>query len=317
MENKMTLRKFHPGQQGVIATQGSRLQSSGKVGLVDKIVWSNLPGRWAGQPALFPAILHPISKVVLLVSLFSLLVAGYPAVQFALAGLTGDVADSLPVVLTGRQLAQGSATPALLLLNPDQLVTPINGGATTLTVRVRDAASQPVPGVTVQVRSTLGNVTPASVTTDGNGAAVVTFTAGSVPGQAQVVAETGGLTQEAAIQVVKPTDPLANTLTVTINASRLDPGQSLPMQATLRDVGGAPLAGELVSFFGSLGEVTPASAMTDADGRVTFTYRAGNAAGQAMITTLAGYTTASATIQVGDPAQPGPANRLFLPLVNR
>jgi hypothetical protein len=36
-----------------------------------------------------------------------------------------------------------------------------------------------------------------------------------------------------------------------------------------------------------------------------------------MITTLAGYTTASATIQVGDPAQPGPANRLFLPLVNR
>jgi hypothetical protein len=57
--------------------------------------------------------------------------------------------------------------------------------------------------------------------------------------------------------------------------------------------------------------------MTDANGRVAFTYRAGNAAGQAMITTLAGYTTASATIQVGDPAQPGPANRLFLPLVNR
>jgi hypothetical protein len=262
-------------------------------------------------------LIQPMTKTIVLVSLFSLLMVGYPTLQQALTHLTGIAVSAPPDILTRGQLAQGSATPALLLLNPDQLVTPIHGGATTLTVRVRDAASQPVPGVTVQVHSTLGNVTPASVTTDGNGAAVVTFTAGSVPGQAQVVAETGGLTQEAAIQVVNPTEPLANTLTVTINASRLDPGQSLPVQATLRDAGGAPLAGELVSFFGSLGEVTPASAMTDANGRVTFTYRAGNAAGQAMITTLAGYATASATIQVGDQAQPGPANRLFLPLVNR
>lgn len=278
---------------------------------------SNLPGRWADQPALLRMKLQSISKTIVLVSLFSLLVAGYPALQHALNRLTNAVADSQLVVLTGGQLAQSSATPALLLLNPDQLVTPINGGTTTLTVRVRDAASQPLPGVIVQLHSTLGSVAPASVTTDHAGAAVVNFTAGSVPGQAQVVAETGGLTQEAAIQLVKPTDPLANTLTLNINASQLDPGQALPVQVTLRDAGGAPLAGELVSFFGSLGEVTPASAMTDAEGRVTFTYRAGTTAGQAMITTLAGYTTASATIQVGDPAKPSPANRLFLPLVNR
>ena len=262
-------------------------------------------------------LLQQTSKTIVLVSLFSLLVAGYPAVRHALNRLTNAVADSQPVVLTGGQLAQSSATPALLLLNPDQLVTPINGGATTLTVRVRDGASQPLPGVTVQLRSTLGSVTPTSVTTDQAGAAVVTFTAGSVPGQAQVVAETDGLTQEAAIQVVKPTDPLANTLILTVNASRLDPGQALPVQVALHDAGGAPLSGELVSFFGSLGEVTPASAMTDANGRVTFTYRAGNAAGQAMITVLAGYTTASATIQVGDQGQSNPPNRLFLPLINR
>jgi len=262
-------------------------------------------------------LVQPMSKTIVLISLFSLLVAGYPALQQALKHLTGVATSAPPVMLTGGQLAQSSAPPALLLLNPDQLVTPINSGTTTLTVRVRNAASQPLPGVIVQLRSTLGSVAPASVTTDGNGAAVVNFTAGSVPGQAQVVAETGGLIQEAAIQVVKPTDPLANTLTLTVNASRLDPGQALPVQVALRDAGGAPLAGELVSFFGSLGEVTPASAMTDANGRVTFTYRAGNAAGPAMITTLAGYTTASATIQVGEPGQPNPTNRLFLPLVNR
>lgn len=262
-------------------------------------------------------LLQQTSKAIVLVSLFSLLVAGYPTMQRALARLTDAVASSQPAVLTGGQLAQSSATPALLLLNPDQLVMPINGGMTTLTVHVRDAASQPVAGVPVQLRSTLGSVMPASVTTDNTGAAVVTFTAGSVPGQAQVVAETGGLTQEAAIQVVKPSDPLANTLTLAVNANRLDPGQSLPMQATLRDAGGAPLAGELVSFFGSLGEVTPASAMTDINGHVAFTYRAGQAAGQAMITTLAGYATASATIQIGEPANPGSTSRLFLPFVNR
>ncbi len=311
------LQKFPLPLRGSTTTQGGRRQSSGKVGLVDRTILSNLPGRWADQPALLSMNRRPISKAIVLVSLFSLLVAGYPVMQHALPRLTNAVAGSQPVVLTRGQLAQSRATPALLLLNPDQLVTPINGGATTLTVRVRNTASQPAPGVIVQLRSTLGTVTPANVTTDDHGAAVVTFTAGGVPGQAQVVAETGGLMQEAAIQVVKPTDPLANTLTLTVNASRLDPGQALPVQVALRDGGGAPLAGELVSFFGSLGEVTPASAMTDANGRVTFVYRAGNATGQAMITTLASYTTASAKIQVGDPAKPAPANRLFLPLVNR
>jgi hypothetical protein len=101
--------------------------------------------------------------------------------------------------------------------------------------------------------------------------------------------------------------------------SKLDPGQQINVSAILRDGAGQPVTGELVSFFGSLGEVTPASAVSDENGRVSFTYRAGAIPGQAMITALAGYAAHSVAFQVGEiqgPGQPG-AERLFLPVISR
>jgi hypothetical protein len=137
------------------------------------------------------------------------------------------------------------------------------------------------------------------------------------------MAEANGLTGEAAIQLFNPGgSALAHTLALEFGASKLDPNQEAPVSAVLRDAAGQPVAGELVSLFGSLGEISPASALSDANGRVTATYRAGNTPGQAMITALAGYASKSVALQVGnaptEPDTPGqPTHKTFLPMVTR
>lgn len=224
--------------------------------------------------------------------------------------------------------------PAVLLLNTDALVLTAGEGETTVRVRVRDAIGRPVPGATVTFTGEGGSLNPTSATTDANGAAAVTFSAGSAAGQATILATVNELTRQAAVQIVKPnSSALGHTLSVSSSTARLDPGQQGSFTFTLRDAAGQPVAGELVSLFGSLGEMTAASALSDANGRVTATFRAGSAEGQAMITALAGYASVSVTVQIGDttspdqpdnpdepdnPDQPddpdGDAYRIFLPV---
>ncbi|RIK33626.1 MAG: hypothetical protein DCC55_34600 [Chloroflexi bacterium] len=195
--------------------------------------------------------------------------------------------------------------PAVLLLNTDALVLTAGEGETTVRVRVRDAIGRPVPGATVTFTGEGGSLNPTSATTDANGAAAVTFSAGSAAGQATILATVNELTRQAAVQIVKPnSSALGHTLSVSSSTARLDPGQQGSFTFTLRDAAGQPVAGELVSLFGSLGEMTAASALSDANGRVTATFRAGSAEGQAMITALAGYASVSVTVQIGDTTNP-------------
>ena len=264
--------------------------------------------------------INRLPQLLTLVMICSLIWLGYPSALRRLTSLTAAAPRSAQRLAANSPQLAAVGAPAVLLINATQLVTPINGGTTTLTVRVRDAQGRATPGVVVHLQSTLGSVDPATITTDEAGTAVVTFTAGASAGQAQVVATIGDLTRSAVLQIFKPNDATANRLTLTVSADKLASGGQLQVNVLLRDGGGAPLAGELVSFFGALGEVTPTGALTDSNGQVSFTYRAGNLTGPAMITVLAGYATASTTIQVGDvanPGQPNVPNRLFLPLVNR
>jgi hypothetical protein len=159
-------------------------------------------------------------------------------------------------------------------------------------------------------------VAPANALTDANGVVTATFTAGAVEGQAVITAAVNDLAREAAVQVVKlHSNSTTHTLSLELGASKLDPDQQMNLTAILHDGAGEPLAGEVISVFGALGEVSPASAVSDANGRASFTYRAGAVAGQAMITALAGYAAQSATFPLGTVA--GPEQRLFLPLVAR
>ncbi|MCX6047960.1 MAG: Ig-like domain-containing protein [Chloroflexi bacterium] len=228
--------------------------------------------------------------------------------------------DSMAGALTTTPArASQSNPPALLLLQADALVLPMNNGAAQVTARVRDAQGNPVAGSLVQFQSVLGSVNPTIATTDGNGAATATFQATGTAGHALITANVNDLNREAAIQLVNPaTSATTNALTLDFGPSQLDPGQTATINAVLRDSAGQPVAGELVTLFGSLGEVTPASAMSDATGHVTASYHAGSNAGAAMITALAGVAAKSVTFQVGAPGAPDPsAHKVFLPMVSR
>lgn len=228
--------------------------------------------------------------------------------------------DSMAGVLPGAPLrAIQSGAPALLLLQADALVLPMSNGAAQVTARVRDAQGNPVAGTVVQFQGSLGSVNPASATTDANGVATTTFQTSGAAGRAVVTATTNDLSREAAIQLVNPTtSATTNSLTLDFGVSQLDPGQIAPINAVLRDSAGQPVAGELVTLFGSLGEVTPASAMSDANGHITASYHAGPNAGAAMITVLSGVASKSVAFQVGTPGASDPAaHKLFLPMVRR
>jgi adhesin/invasin len=267
---------------------------------------------------------------MMIAGVLSLAVAGQHKMLMSLRdlsrSLSAPAANIAPVnsdaASRGDTVAQLGA-PALLLLNADALVLPMESGAAQVTARVRDTKGKPVAGVEVHFTGELGSVSPASVTTDGNGVALATFTAGGAQGQAVIMAEANDLTGEAAIQLFNPGgSALAHTLALEFDAGKLDPNQEAPVSAVLRDAAGQPVAGELVSLFGSLGEISPASALSDANGRVTATYRAGNTPGQAMITALAGYASKSVALQVGNaPTEPGtpgqPTHKAFLPVVTR
>lgn len=261
-----------------------------------------------------------IAALILLVSLLSLAAAAQRQLMDSLHNLAAGGATSWTL---SQSLTSDAGAPALVLLNADALVLAMNGGTTTLTARARDEVGKPVPGVEVHFQSDRGSVTPARATTDAAGLVRATFTAGGQPGQAVITAQANGIAQQTTIQIAKPNSDAAKyKLALEFGATKLDPGQQATFSAVLRDASGQPAAGELVSLFGSLGEVAPASVMSDANGRVSASYRAGNAPGQAMITVLAGYATQSVAFQVGDLATPTPTgtgdeHSLYLPLVTR
>ncbi len=122
----------------------------------------------------------------------------------------------------------------------------------------------------------------------------------------------------AASVAAQPAQATSSALTVTLTNATLQPGQQSALTATLRDSAGQPVADQLVVFYGGLGTITPASAVTDAEGRVNAVYTAGSRGGKAQVTVLAGYRAQSVPLQIeSSGGQPGSGYRLFLPAVAR
>ncbi|MCE7990203.1 MAG: hypothetical protein DYG89_54370 [Caldilinea sp. CFX5] len=258
---------------------------------------------------------YRINALFFLTGLLLLALLGQPR----LAALQETLKRLAAVTTSAPTLVVSTEPPAALLLQADALVLPKDNGTAQVTARVRDAQGNPVAGATVQFASTLGTLLPEGTLTDATGVAHSTFQAMGLAGRVVITARVNDLSRETAIQLVNPaTSATTNVLNLDFSASQLDPGQSATIQAVLRDSAGQPVAGELVTLFGSLGEVTPASAMSDANGRVTATYRAGPNGGTGMITALAGVAAKSVTFQVSGSGAPGQlTGRAFLPLVSR
>lgn len=266
--------------------------------------------------------MSPMTNQIHLNALIVLLLwLGLALLGHQLAGLLHTLQQTDSGSAATHQARQSDAgPPAVLLLNGDALVTAINSGEATFTARVRDGKGKPVANVMVSFQSDQGTVTPATAQTDASGAVSATFRAGAMAGPARVTATAGDFSQTATLQIVQPASNQQHTLALALGTGQLPSEQSTALTIQLRDAAGQPVAGELVTFFGALGTVTPTSAVTDANGRATARFQAGRIAGQGLISALAGAATHSASIQVGERVIPPPAeadHALYLPLVSR
>lgn len=152
-------------------------------------------------------------------------------------------------------------TPASesLALNASTLVA--NGTATdTVTATVVDANGNPVPGVTVSFASTNTGVATvtSSATTDSNGMATATITAGKTVGTTAITATVDGITQVKLLTTTPAstapnltnltlTGQTVGTGTQTAPAVAID-GNTISLSTTLTDASGNPLSGVQVTF---------------------------------------------------------------------
>jgi hypothetical protein len=87
-------------------------------------------------------------------------------------------------------------------------------------------------------------------------------------------------------------------LVLALEAEQLAFGQQTHLTVTLRDGSGRPVVGALITLFGSLGTVSPSSAVSDDQGQVRGVFAAGRVPGQATLTALAGYASAAADVRI-------------------
>jgi hypothetical protein len=181
---------------------------------------------------------------------------------------------------------------ATLSLTPATDTNPV-GTQHTVTATVRDAAGNPVPGVTVRFSVTGANTASGSATTNASGEATFTYTGTNAGGDAiHAFADTNNNgTQNAgepfgdATKTWTPAAPA--TLTLEPAADTNPVGTSHTVTATVRDAAGNPVQGVIVRFTVTGAVTTTGQCTTDAAGKCDFTYDGPTAPGADAITAFA------------------------------
>ncbi|MDO9453178.1 MAG: Ig-like domain-containing protein [Stagnimonas sp.] len=198
-----------------------------------------------------------------------------------------------------------SGNPSTISLVASPASTSINR-PTTLVATVLDASSNPVQGVSVKFEvpdnKTGGTLATINVTTDANGRATTSYTAGSAAGSDML---------RASVAVGSTTQSSQAKLVVVVNAARITLGTLAPLTAdgssqatltaTLFDNNGTPIPNANVSFATNLGTFGAAAqsstAMTDANGVATTRITAPVVVGNAAISATVNGATASTPLQ--------------------
>jgi hypothetical protein len=214
------------------------------------------------------------------------------------------------------------AGPITLTLEPAADTNPV-GTPHTVTATARNAALQPVAGVTVRFTVTGANPTSGSSVTNASGQATFTYT-GTVAGPDAITAyadtnnnnvRDGEEPMAPAAKVWTPGPPA--TLVLTPAADTNEVGNPHTVTATVRDAFLNPVPNVTVRFTVTGANPTSGSDVTDANGQATFTYT-GTHTGTDTITAYAD-TNGNGSQDAGEPSgtatkawTPGPPAKLTL-----
>lgn len=178
-------------------------------------------------------------------------------------------------------------------------VTTLSLGATSpLSVKVADSRGNAIAGVSVAIASSLGNgLSAATVTTDGQGNALLTYTA-SQSGSDKITITGAGATDGMTITIsgedFKFLSPSANQQ-VPVSTPSASSFQTLVVQYLKN---GVAQAGVTVNFAATAGQLSATSVSTDGTGKATVTISSTSAAAATVQASLVGASVASATLPI-------------------
>jgi hypothetical protein len=165
--------------------------------------------------------------------------------------------------------ANSMVTGVNMLTSSPQIASDGTGPA-TITALVHDANNNTVPGATVTFAASSGLLAVTTATTDANGAATATLSAGADPTNRTITttATIGTSTASVAVNVI------GSTLTVTGPQALVEPGSGT-FTVTLHNSAGAGISGKAVAVSSTTGNTLSASTLTtDVNGQATFTVTA-------------------------------------------
>jgi adhesin/invasin len=134
---------------------------------------------------------------------------------------------------------------SLSLTSSNSTITADTTSTSTIRVTVRDTASQPISGRTVDFTTTLGTLSAATAETDINGFASVTLTSVATLGTATVTATVGDFKKTVAVDFEAGV-PVGVTILAAPDA--VNPSGSSTLNVTVVDGNSLPVSGEEVRF---------------------------------------------------------------------
>jgi hypothetical protein len=210
----------------------------------------------------------------------------------------GDLTDSISVTIVvgePEDLAMGATRTNVVV-----------GSTASITLTVQDGYNHLLVSTPITLSTTLGSLTPQSVTTDADGQAMVTFDAGPTVGEALVTAYTGDITESLSFSVIAGD---LDEMTVEAAETEITVGTSTTVSATLTDAYDNPITSHPVGFHTTRGSIAPEGATTDEHGQAVVTLDAGPTAGEAIITVQSVTLSRQITIAITEEATPSPPDQ--------
>ncbi len=225
-----------------------------------------------------------------------------------------NVRRSLVLIMSG-------SNPQVVTTQGENLVL-IGDSSGAVSIIVGDLHNQPMPeGTTVDFTTTAGSIVgPSSFDwpNDNHNGGLgfgVTVKGATTPANGSLLVEIttpGGLATlltVASIQIIIPPDPI-NSIALTIDDPNVSNANPRTITATVLDPGGAPLAGELVTFTTTLATFNPTAgtALTNASGVATIMIEAIDVDGAGIVTgeLTSGETGTVGYVSAGDGPPPPP-----------
>jgi hypothetical protein len=181
------------------------------------------------------------------------------------------------------------------------------------TAIVVDANGSPIENVLVSYSTTIGRIIPGTGTalTNANGQAQITLETGTVEGAGEITAQIGDIDSDSIAFYSagdEPTDIpskialqlLDSTGAVTTTITAGSPG-TLVITAREDNANSSPYAGLVVAATTTIGELSPATALTDSSGEARISILAGDDTGAGTVTVTERSSSKSLSFEIGEP----------------